>query len=108
MRRRKGGHLDRGNDPEWRESAAETPAGAASGRESQEVRPQRVRGAVQAGRPVTAIGIQGGPICDVEQREMVGLVNLMKANLRALGLKPDIELDMNLPTFERFARKYGL
>ena len=33
-----------------------------------------IRGAVQAGRPVTAIGIQGGPICDVEQREMVGLV----------------------------------
>ena len=67
-----------------------------------------IRSAVQAGRPVTAIGIQGGPICDVEQREMVGLVNLMKANLRALGRKPDIELDMNLPTFERFAEKYGL
>ena len=38
----------------------------------------------------------------------VRLVNLMKGNLRALGLKPDIELDMNLPTFQRFAQKYGL
>ena len=43
---------------------------------------------VQAGWPVTLIGIQGGPITQLEQREMAGLVEPIKSDLRQQGLQP--------------------
>ena len=62
---------------------------------------------VQEGNPVTLVGIQGGPITQLEQREMPGIVDLIKADLRAQGLKPSIELDMNISDFARFKEKYS-
>ena len=50
--------------------------------------------AAQKKQPITLIGIQGGPITQLEQREMASMVDLIKADLRAQGLKPKIEMDM--------------
>ena len=66
-----------------------------------------ITAAVQKGMPVILIGIQGGPITQLEQREMAGVVDLIKADLVAQGLKPRIEMDMNIPTYQRFAEKYA-
>ena len=64
--------------------------------------------AVQAGRRVTVVGIQGGPITTLEQREMAAIIDFIKAALVQQGLTPDIEIDVGIPTYQRFVEKYRL
>ena len=67
-----------------------------------------VKALCQQGHSVTMIGIQGGPITQLEQAEMANVRIKIIADLTSenLGLKPDIELDMGVASYERFAEKY--
>ena len=69
-----------------------------------------VKALCQQGHKVTMVGIQGGPITQVEQAEMVKVKINIEADLRSslLGLKPEIELDLGLESYSRFEEKYNL
>ena len=69
-----------------------------------------VKALCQQGHSVTMVGIQGGPITQLEQIEMASIKMNIEADLRSakLGLNPVIELDLGLASYPRFAEKYKL
>jgi hypothetical protein len=69
-----------------------------------------VKALCQQGHKVTMVGIQGGPITQMEQVEMAKVKINIEADLRSslLGLKPEIELDLGLESYSRFEEKYNL
>eukprot|EP00935_MAST-01C_sp_MAST-1C-sp1_P000215 g215.t1 len=69
-----------------------------------------VKALCQQGYSVTMVGIQGGPITQMEQAEMAKVKINIEADLRSanLGLDPVIELDLGLASYTRFAQKYRL
>ena len=72
----------------------------------------QVMGAVKSlcmqGHKVTMVGIQGGPITQLEQAEMANVRIKIIADLTSenIGLKPDIELDLGVASYARFEEKY--
>jgi hypothetical protein len=69
-----------------------------------------VKALCQLGYKVTMVGIQGGPITQMEQAEMAKVKINIETDLRSslLGLKPEIELDLGLESYSRFEEKYNL
>ena len=67
-----------------------------------------VKALCQEGFKVIMIGIQGGPITQMEQVEMAQVRINIIADLTSknLGLDPDIELDLGLQSYDHFVEKY--